>query len=159
MYVFEAGTDCIIIWIFVSFNVYFLEKMYFCCLNKIWLRFSGDEQCHLMYGPRWTLYTGPVNGKETNVCKGSNEQSLAICITEKKSYSWLSKGTEIDFNVNFCIGIWCRNGNNLKSPNAAALQVRKIKERSIINIEWVRNFVPTESLSNDSFSVLLLVKV
>jgi len=57
-------------------------------------RFSGDDQCHLMYGPKWTLYTGPVNGKETNVCKG----------------------------------IWCRNGNNLKSPNAAALQGTECSE-------------------------------
>ena len=53
-------------------------------------RFDGEEQCHLMYGPRWRLYKkGIINGDPVNICRA----------------------------------IWCRNHINLKSPNAAALQV------------------------------------
>ena len=53
-------------------------------------RFDGEEQCHLMYGPRWRLYKkGVINGEAVNICRA----------------------------------IWCRNYVNLKSPNAAALQV------------------------------------
>ena len=60
-------------------------------------RFDGEQQCHLMYGPRWRLYNkGIINGEPVNICRA----------------------------------IWCRNHINLKSPNAAALQVPRFSPES-----------------------------
>ena len=53
-------------------------------------RFDGEEQCRLMYGPGWRLYSqGSISGQTVDICRA----------------------------------IWCRNYINLRSPNAAALQV------------------------------------
>lgn len=53
-------------------------------------RFDGNDQCHLMYGEDWTVYSrGVVNQESVNICRA----------------------------------IWCRRHYNLRSPNAAALQV------------------------------------
>ena len=64
-------------------------------------RFDGEEQCQLMYGPRWRLYSqGIINGQAVDICRA----------------------------------IWCRNYINLKSPNAAALQVSFSPHSSLLNL-------------------------
>ena len=71
-------------------------------------RFDGEEQCQLMYGPRWRLYSqGIINGQAVDICRA----------------------------------IWCRNYINLKSPNAAALQVSFFPQDTSQPLIWMREIL------------------
>ena len=40
-----------------------------CLTTFLHVRFDGDSQCHLMYGPGWRLYTGEVNREKVDICR------------------------------------------------------------------------------------------